>query len=267
MLEEDEVPMQRHHNFEQQQQQQYWQQTTSTLSNSVSLSSFRYSLPMEEHYPFMHYQPQTIEAIPMTEMGPSNQLVKRGSMIHPHQKEDKHSNISQNRSLGANLSPNFERRSSKRSQSNTIGAQLTTPTTPGVSSNRGGSFRGSLRRRRTMHRLVGATNSGGQVEDQFDYRPPESLLTNLYLRLPKSKRFCQFQLKLLNLDLFKSVKETLDETACGDKQMLEHNSFLFALFDQFVPHDRIPLDSLSKYVYRLHRYEILSTIEFNVSFN
>lgn len=121
-----------------------------------------------------------------------------------------------------------------------------------------GSAHNSTIRRSTVHRL-------SEAEDL--YVPKESWLTTLYTKLPKSKTFCRFQLELLKMPLFASVGRFLEETATTDdcKAMLDRNSFLYSLFKQFVPDNRIPLNTLSKYVNRLHKHEILATIEFNVS--
>ena len=48
--------------------------------------------------------------------------------------------------------------------------------------------------------------------------------------------------------------------------MLQSNSFMYAVFDQFVPHNRIMVNTLTKHVQRIRKYEILAIIEFNVSF-
>ena len=116
----------------------------------------------------------------------------------------------------------------------------------------------TVMRRSTVHRI-------SETEDL--YVPRESWLTSIYTKLPKSKTFCRFQLELLNLPLFASVGRFLEESATTNdcKAMLDRNSFLYALFKQFVPNNRIPVNKLSKYLHRLHKYEILATIEFNVS--
>ncbi len=133
-------------------------------------------------------------------------------------------------------------------------------------------------------------SSAGADSEASDYFVPrESWLTSLYVKMPKSKSFVRLQLELLNLPFFASVGRFLEDTcsvgarssskgrhhhhsgnencrtAEEEKTLLEKNSFLFALFNQYVPHNRIPLESLSKYVRRLQKYEILATIEFSVS--
>lgn len=142
-------------------------------------------------------------------------------------------------------------------------------------------------RRLTVARL-GSDYSGTSAifpdsEASSYFVPRESWLTSLYVKMPKSKSFFRLQLELLNLPFFASVNRFLEDTCSvgssrtsrhhsGDcrtaeeeKTLLEKNSFLFALFNQYVPHNRIPLESLSKYVRRLQKYEILATIEFSVS--
>lgn len=118
-------------------------------------------------------------------------------------------------------------------------------------------------RRSTVARL------GSESGDSDSYFVPrESWLTSLYVKLPKSKSLFRLQLELLNLPLFASVHRFLEDTCTtttDQKALLEENSFLFALFNQYVPHARIPVESLSKYIGRLQKYEILATIEFNVS--
>ncbi|XP_046914794.2 receptor-type tyrosine-protein phosphatase epsilon isoform X2 [Dermatophagoides farinae] len=111
-------------------------------------------------------------------------------------------------------------------------------------------------RRSTIHRFT-------ETSDDL-YVPKESWLTSIYIKLPKSKSFCRFQLKLLNLPLFASTVRYLEETATGEnKEMLQSNSFLYAVFNQFVPHNRIMVNTLSKHVRRIRKYEILAVIEFN----
>ena len=95
----------------------------------------------------------------------------------------------------------------------------------------------SSTRRLTISRL------GSESTDSENYFVPrESWLTSLYVKLPKSKSFCRFQLELLNLPMFASVGQFLEQscsTTTDQKALLENNSFLFALFNQFVPHNRI----------------------------
>lgn len=120
------------------------------------------------------------------------------------------------------------------------------------------TFSSNTNRRSTIHRFT-------ETSDDL-YVPKESWLTSIYIKLPKSKSFCRFQLKLLNLPLFASTVRYLEETATGEnKEMLQSNSFLYAVFDQFVPHNRIMVNTLSKHVRRIRKYEILAVIEFNVS--
>ncbi|KPM09468.1 tyrosine-protein phosphatase-like protein 2 [Sarcoptes scabiei] len=114
----------------------------------------------------------------------------------------------------------------------------------------------SSNRRQTIHRFA-------RTPEDF-YIPKESWLASVYLKLPKSKKFCRFQLKLLNLPLFASTVRYLEETATGeDKESVRNNSFLYTVFKQFVPHNRILIQTLSKHVNRLRKYEILAIIEFN----
>lgn len=113
-------------------------------------------------------------------------------------------------------------------------------------------------RRSTIHRILN--------QDEDIYVPKQSWLTSIYIKMPKSKSFCHFQLKLLNLPLFASTVRYLEETATGNnKEMLQSNSFLYAVFNQFVPHNRILVNTLSKHVRRIRKHEILAIIEFNVS--
>lgn len=113
-------------------------------------------------------------------------------------------------------------------------------------------------RRSTIHRFLN--------QDEDIYVPKQSWLTSIYIKMPKSKSFCHFQLKLLNLPLFASTVRYLEETATGNnKEMLQSNSFLYAVFNQFVPHNRILVNTLSKHVRRIRKHEILAIIEFNVN--
>ncbi|OTF83759.1 hypothetical protein BLA29_009015, partial [Euroglyphus maynei] len=121
---------------------------------------------------------------------------------------------------------------------------------------RSNTFSSNANRRSTIHRFT-------ETSDDL-YVPKESWLTSIYIKLPKSKSFCRFQLKLLNLPLFASTVRYLEETATGEnKDMLQSNSFLYAVFNQFVPHNRIMVNTLSKHVRRIRKYEILAVIEFN----
>lgn len=130
------------------------------------------------------------------------------------------------------------------------------------------NYRLPYSRRRTITNPNTAFISTDDFDDDASalaYHAKKSWLTSLYVQMPKSKRFCQIQLKLLNWPFFDSVKRWLEETAISDVAILEQNSFLFALFNQCVPHERIDVNTLSKYVARLRKYDILSIIEFNVS--
>lgn len=132
-------------------------------------------------------------------------------------------------------------------------------------------------RRLTVARLGSESGVDSETSSSHYFVPRESWLTSLYVKMPKSKSLFRLQLGLLNTPLFASVGRFLEQTcstsgtasglgtAEDERTLLEKNSFLFALFNQYVPHNRIPLESLSKYVRRLQKFEILATIEFSVS--